>query len=1372
MGKSAQFDCNRIKQWSTGGNVLKSSEYAGAMSGMTHGTFDSNFDHLPFHLREPYTRRAHMPCSDFDSSMYSYSERCLDLLSEDSWESFCQEIEQEIEETISQPASPTLHPNVPTTYPSTWEPTLEYVSVPSPLEATFSEEYVDWHRDLQTLQQCYIFISIGDTNRNNILTETEYVTFLNRLSDNKFAGLEFDDLPQRFRGYFDEVSAVGGIDVSGSKPGQTPTTSQAEFLEGFCEDSKELLLATDAPADQPVGPPTASCDGTIDKQQCYIDMSIADRNRDSFLVESEYVRLVNRISDNEYDGSAFDDLPASIRGNFFNLADGGSIDVYGSKPGQSASQDQEEFLLRVCCETDFAIQNPDAPTVSPPPGGEPTAAPGGPDCGVTLSRQKCNIFLSIADLSKDDFLNEVEYVRFLDRLSGTGAYSGVAFSDLTGPLVANFNKFAGVGGQIDVFGAKPGQTSLPTQDEFIGALCCETDLLVQGITPAPVAPSTLPPTNAPISPPPTTTPGTPTSEPSISPSSLIVPTVAPFPTPAPVDGEIEIFNAFIIVNTVGITAGQLGNGANRNGLESAYDAFVRGSVDAILQEEAVSSSLRRQRKLIVSFFTGSPAIYRISDSECPDQVGNDQCQICYARFVVDVQNESVIEIMEKYTSTTQKDIDSGLLQNALTREDPSSPLKILNATFPVRDPNEVPTTSPVSEAPATAPPAPPADESSSNVGAIVGGVFGAIFICLFFVFVGWYSKKRDKAKNGKKTEDDDNSIGDGEDKVQGNIVGPSSSQQLSFTNFFDTIKSRFGTSKGKGGDLNAEEGEGKDDDDSDREDNEFGGFGAEVGNTFGEPGEKTGKKEKEKKNKFGFGKKNKQEEEQPDAFGLETVFSDGGSKHDIGFGNYDFEDPSSGDDENNNEDDEEVGSKEDRFESNMSPAWGTSETGFGTSWGAGGSNDLGSDFLVSKTFTTNNVNNDDNVENDEEGEDEGEDDEGANTGSSYQSSDDDTYETSADERRFPSDSFSGSSNHDMDDASSADNSAPETQELGGDNWDETEQDANSLGSQSADDDEQSNQADSYDGSSQSDSEGMTNSTATSNSEERVKRAEYRAQVEALVRLVLPEESNKVSEMMDQFRGREAELVSTLQNMQERSATQRARAAVHKSKTRPSREETRAGGSYAGADNIVGGASEGSAAGTAAIAAASLPIPAGGFDEGLPQDDNDGNGFGEEDAFESSDDGGSLYSDQESGDDEGSYYSESKDDTFEGGDDHIDPEDSYYSGDDPGSRGSESRSFDDRSGESGSFAEESHTGGSFTNAGQSQGGYSDSFDEEGQSFADESGYGSQEESDGFEADSFHEDVPDNDESSEGQDGDDGSEEVVSLSQDTEQSFVWN
>ena len=57
-----------------------------------------------------------------------------------------------------------------------------------------------------------------------------------------------------------------------------------------------------------------------------------------------------------------------------------------------------------------------------------------------------------------------------------------------------------------------------------------------------------------------------------------------------------------------------------------------------------------------------------------------------------------------------------------------------------------------------------------------------------------------------------------------------------------------------------------------------------------------------------------------------------------------------------------------------------------------------------------------------------------------------------------------------------------------------------------------------------------------------RREEMRAEVEALVRRVVPEEIDNIDEMMKQFKGREEELVETLRTMQERAVAQKARTA--------------------------------------------------------------------------------------------------------------------------------------------------------------------------------------------------------------------------------------
>ena len=115
------------------------------------------------------------------------------------------------------------------------------------------------------------------------------------------------------------------------------------------------------------------------------------------------------------------------------------------------------------------------------------------------------------------------------------------------------------------------------------------------------------------------------------------------------------------------------------------------------------------------------------------------------------------------------------------------------------------------------------------------------------------------------------------------------------------------------------------------------------------------------------------------------------------------------------------------------------------------------------------------------------------------------------------------------------------------------------------------------------------------------RQEIRAEVESLVRLVVPDEVDNIDAMMAQFRNREDELLQTLKTMQERSVATRARAAVHRSRSRPPPRRDNSIGGYKcdGAysiDSRQTGDSEtsrGSAAGSAAFAAASVPRPATG-----------------------------------------------------------------------------------------------------------------------------------------------------------------------------------
>ena len=64
------------------------------------------------------------------------------------------------------------------------------------------------------------------------MDENEYLRFLNRLSNNEYKNVDFNDLPENLIDNYDKFATTGGeIDITGSKPGQTPTTTPTPTLQ-------------------------------------------------------------------------------------------------------------------------------------------------------------------------------------------------------------------------------------------------------------------------------------------------------------------------------------------------------------------------------------------------------------------------------------------------------------------------------------------------------------------------------------------------------------------------------------------------------------------------------------------------------------------------------------------------------------------------------------------------------------------------------------------------------------------------------------------------------------------------------------------------------------------------------------------------------------------------------------------------------------------------------------------------------------------------------------------------------------------------------------------------------------------------------------
>ena len=204
--------------------------------------------------------------------------------------------------------------------------------------------------------------------------------------------------------------------------------------------------------------------------------------------------------------------------------------------------------------------------------------------------------------------------------------------------------------------------------------------------------------------------------------------------------------------------------------------------------------------------------------------------------------------------------------------------------------------------------------------------------------------------------------------------------------------------------------------------------------------------------------------------------------------------------------------------------------------------------------------------------------------------------------------------------------------------------------------------------------------------------EYLERVRELVSQVVPDEVDNVPAMMEQFAGREEELINTLQTMYDRSTTTRARKAVHRSKGIPDES---------------GRFQAGAADGTAAVAAASTI----------------GQGF---DSFQQSH--------HSQGQDQESYGSRSYDSRSYASGSYRDGDDNYDGGgydDDYVEGGYDDDYGDDRSGsyQSGSYQSGSYRSGSYRSG----------------SYSGHHSYGDDYEGGGYDDGDYHDDYDDRDRS---------------------------
>jgi hypothetical protein len=314
----------------------------------------------------------------------------------------------------------------------------------------------DWILTDEAYAACKLDMMYSDLNRDNVLDPDEYVRFINRSVNSTAATFASPaDLPESFQTSFEALSGGGsGIDVAGSKPAPSPTSDQDKHLKTVCRATGKTVSVYVGGGDSNPGATAPPMDEF--QKECADALSVADRDSNGVMDESEYVRFLNKLMGSTF--TDFDSLADALRANYENISQGTSdgVNIDGASHGTLTSSEYEQIVF-VCSETEKVLNSSKSEIE---------------DLNDLSDEefQHCMTILGVADVNNNGWLEPIEYVEVVNLVTNR-EYKGAAFSDLDELFRVSYEKSVGSNSFVDVAGAKDGNEATDEQLKNLKSVC-------------------------------------------------------------------------------------------------------------------------------------------------------------------------------------------------------------------------------------------------------------------------------------------------------------------------------------------------------------------------------------------------------------------------------------------------------------------------------------------------------------------------------------------------------------------------------------------------------------------------------------------------------------------------------------------------------------------------------------------------------------------------------------------------------------------------------------------------------------------------------------------------------------------------------------